>query len=83
MLDALLEAFSYALRRNGVQVAAFEDLVDNGRVGCLDIWGQALCMQDQYEAKRVVHVEYALTRHGRDVALLHFKGREKLGGMRL
>jgi hypothetical protein len=26
---------------------------------------------------------YVLTRHGRCVALLHYKGREKLDGMRL
>lgn len=42
MADALLETLSYALRRDGVKVATFEDLVDDGRVRCFDFWSQAL-----------------------------------------
>jgi hypothetical protein len=39
MSDSLLEALSYALRGNGVQVAGAEDLVDDGGVRRLDFGG--------------------------------------------
>lgn len=41
--NALLEALPYALRRDGVQVADRQDLVDNGRVRGLDLCRQLLC----------------------------------------
>jgi hypothetical protein len=35
MADSLLQALSYTLRGNGVEVTGAKDLVDDGGVGCL------------------------------------------------
>jgi hypothetical protein len=39
MFNSLLEALSYALRGNGIEVAGAEDLVDDGGVRRLDFGG--------------------------------------------
>lgn len=68
MADSLLQALSYALCRDGVDVAGAQNVVDDARVRGLDVGGERVCcaMVSTWLHARGQTASGMLTRHGRD-----------------